>query len=186
MIPPLDLEKLNQQLQAWYAEIEGIEQTIADPERRAQMRQAVEQVRQGHAVVNAEYAKEIASIARRTAAVETQNAETLAQVAAVRAAVEQQQALAPAASGIEPPLVSSDVHLGFNLRTELLNRYAPTDEADDRMAEDPGSVSKRWAATEEVGDPQNPPRPTASEPPRKKPVGEDDAWHDLSTSEDDE
>ena len=117
MIPPLDLADLNRKLDEWCAHLAEVEPTVADPERRMQLRQALEQIRQGQATVNAEYQKEIDSLAARTAAVQKQNAETLAQLEALQ----REAAAAPEAPA---PSVAIDPGRGMARRDELLQRYA--------------------------------------------------------------
>lgn len=190
MIPPLDLPRFNKDLESWLAEMEGIESRLADPQRRLEMRQAIEQVREGQKVVNAEYAREIQSIAARTAAVEKQNAETTARLAKLRAEVADSLAARPEPAATTP-LVSDDRQLGDLLRREMLARYAqpqaPT-RPDDAISE--GSVAKYWegsessessvsGAEEEKGG--SPTAPGDKERPKKRPG--DELWEDLSREE---
>lgn len=122
MIPPLDLPNLNRQLEEWFEQIAEVAPTIADPERRQQLLQAMAQMREGQAIVNAEYQKTVHEVAARTAAVEQQNAETLAQLGAL-------QSRAAAAAAAEPPAPppppAIDPARGRRLRDELVQRYRP-------------------------------------------------------------
>lgn len=185
MIPPLDLNQLNRQLDEWYANMAEVERTIADPERRLQLRQAMQQVRQGQSVVNAEYQKEIDAIAEQIDAVKRGRAETLARLDELTA-----QAATPEAPATTPtPTV--DPARGLAWRDELLARYAPkaAGETADSDRVDEGSVAKHWeepAILEATTQPPPPSKPTVIQnpPERAKPKSKDaDIWDDLSKSE---
>lgn len=129
MIPNFDLAKLNQQLEQWYAMIAHAQtQPLAEEPRRL-LEQALEQVRRGQAVFNAEYPKEAAAFQQRLEAVKRTNAETLAKVESLKQQVAEFKMPEPAAPPVLKPI---DGQLGFTFRDELLARYVPKADRDQR------------------------------------------------------
>jgi SAM-dependent methyltransferase len=135
MIPPLDLADLNRKLDEWCARIVEAEPTVADPERRMQLRHAMAEIRQGQAMVNAEYQKEIDSLAARTAAVQRESAETLAELEALKSRVD-----APSAEVPVPP-EPIDPARGVRLRDELLKHFATASPMVAARGSDAGDVA---------------------------------------------
>jgi hypothetical protein len=143
MMPAVDLADLNRKIEAWYAHLVEVEPKIADPERRRQMRQAMEQMRQCQATINAELPKEIEALAARTAAVQKENAETLAHLEALG-----RPAVAPPAPEPEVPAPPApiDPPRGQAWRDELLQRYATPTPSSRKSG--PESFSGEYSASD--------------------------------------
>lgn len=133
MMPPVDLADLNRKIDAWLAQLVEVEPTIADPERRRQLRHALEQMRECQALLNVELPKEVDALAARTAAVQRQNAETEARLEALK----RQADARPTESEPAPaPPAPIDPGRGAAWRDELLRRYVrPRHAPPDRPSE---------------------------------------------------
>jgi hypothetical protein len=184
-IPPLDLTQLNRQLEAWCEQIREIEPTVGDPERRAQLRQALAQIEESQARLKADYQREVDAINARIDAAHRQVAENEAQLKALSA----ETGRAAPAPPTPPPI---DPAHGLRLRDELLDRFAPRPVSPhaDADAVDEGSVSKHWVgqdleasnASDSVSESSDR-SPEPSPPSKQRKTQSGDAWQDLSDSE---
>lgn len=184
MNPALDLVELNRKLQDWYAQLAEIEGAVTDPERRLQLRQALDQVRQGQSVIQTEYEKEMNAIAARTAAVQRKQEEILARAAALKAETEAPSVPAPTTAP------SYDPADRVRLRDEFLARFARLPASVPSLDNiELGSVSKHWEVAEATEAKPSPPTPPVPSPPPLPPnrpgkrKGGDEIWEDLSTRE---